>query len=1131
MTDPNPIRRPGVDVVQAIRAEPGVVTQPVLIPIVVGPCFKVLEATQTDGTLNTDARLGLPAVYQPVMTFVGVDIDGPFATTDLEILEISVNNGPSFTVTFAISATWTLEKIVDHLNSQIGIEGASIKADVVMVSATNGFLRVRTDSVGELATLELTWTSATTVIADALKVPRKWIAKGYSKYNNDRLLVSQDLLPDPWSLRPDLDVVEDSVRGFLTGLSAVKKELARADAVSRCGSSYLKMEDDRDGDGVTPLVKLYKDGAGNEARPNDISDLSGPPARDSSLVDFDAVPTAAILTSATVPAWGATLVRLRFWVSINGWQQQDIDINKPTGILQADVLDAINDRFPQANPNEVAVDGAVVGGAAGSVAIRSFRYGREGVVRVGGTDAAGIWGPGTLHAAVHASTTAALPACTYAGGPKTLTANVNGVLPDQDGVTLVITDRLLVQHQADAKQGGIYVVTDAGSAGRPWILTRAGDMDASAEFISAVVKIAGGTALIDTYRFCTVAATFVMDTDDVTWGSGPHPTTARGNYQQLRIGDEIWIDGVLFGVVSQIVVGGAPDPGGAHAVLRMDREYAVDHFNDLVISANPTKHDWYVVSKSLDGQIDADGVGDKPSPEMYVSEYLIQLRHDSLRGTRGEPMYPTIVPTLTSAYAAAFYRALRLDVTVKATTRDAAPVLIQSGDFSNLETQFAPLDVQNPAGLGGYFMLLNSGAVPILIMGVDEISDTYPEGTPEAYARAYQVLQASRCYALAPMSQDLETALITHTHVAYMSRTKQRGERIAMFTVPIPERDVPTLVGSGTEGNAGTGASPRNFDTGLPDLSDLFLAAGVTTGTFNADGSDGVYLNVEGDPKNYLVAGYSGSTLSVSSGYTGADAFWATVLWASAIIDKTFSISVRGALLVDTAGNPDRAAIAKAIGKRAAYFKDRRIWVGAPGNCEAVVDGIAQRLPTYYLAAATMAQRCALNPSRPQSNSSLAGFTNVFQSRGYFDEDQMDQAAGYGIWWWITDETTGVVVNRHQLTSDVTSVKTREGSITCALDFTSYAIRDALRPMLGTMTVNPKSVELLSMAIEGVLKFLTTTNVLVSYSDLKIAIGPFKATEDDLAAGLSDGGEDEILVEFTAVVGPPLNRVRIRIMV
>lgn len=83
---------------------------------------------------------------------------------------------------------------------------------------------------------------------------------------------------------------------------------------------------------------------------------------------------------------------------------------------------------------------------------------------------------------VRVATTAALAANTAAGSGigKTLTANANGAL-SVDGVTVVVSDRILVKDESAGANNGIYTVTATGSAGAPFVLTRATDFDQNAE--------------------------------------------------------------------------------------------------------------------------------------------------------------------------------------------------------------------------------------------------------------------------------------------------------------------------------------------------------------------------------------------------------------------------------------------------------------------------------------------------------------------------------------------------------------------------------------------------------------------------------------------------------------------------
>ena len=85
-----------------------------------------------------------------------------------------------------------------------------------------------------------------------------------------------------------------------------------------------------------------------------------------------------------------------------------------------------------------------------------------------------------FHEAVDLATTTALPANTYNNGTSgvgaTLTANANGAL-SVDSTLTVVGNRILVKNEVTQANNGVYVVTQVGSAGTPYILTRAADFD------------------------------------------------------------------------------------------------------------------------------------------------------------------------------------------------------------------------------------------------------------------------------------------------------------------------------------------------------------------------------------------------------------------------------------------------------------------------------------------------------------------------------------------------------------------------------------------------------------------------------------------------------------------------------
>lgn len=117
---------------------------------------------------------------------------------------------------------------------------------------------------------------------------------------------------------------------------------------------------------------------------------------------------------------------------------------------------------------------------------------------------------------VRVATAAALAAYTRTG--NVITANANGALAAVDGVTLAAGERLLLKNGAAGADNGIYVVTQLGSGGTPFILTRATDMDVSAEAQpGSVVNVNEGTVYADHVFKLTTNAAITLNTTSLTF--------------------------------------------------------------------------------------------------------------------------------------------------------------------------------------------------------------------------------------------------------------------------------------------------------------------------------------------------------------------------------------------------------------------------------------------------------------------------------------------------------------------------------------------------------------------------------------------------------------------------------------
>lgn len=106
---------------------------------------------------------------------------------------------------------------------------------------------------------------------------------------------------------------------------------------------------------------------------------------------------------------------------------------------------------------------------------------------------------------VRVVTNAALPAYSRTG--NVITASANGALAAIDGITIGGSDRLLLKDGAAGSDNGIYVVTQVGDAGNPFVLTRSTDADIDSEVTGGLyVFVNEGTVFAD--------SSFVLSTNN-----------------------------------------------------------------------------------------------------------------------------------------------------------------------------------------------------------------------------------------------------------------------------------------------------------------------------------------------------------------------------------------------------------------------------------------------------------------------------------------------------------------------------------------------------------------------------------------------------------------------------------------
>ena len=105
-----------------------------------------------------------------------------------------------------------------------------------------------------------------------------------------------------------------------------------------------------------------------------------------------------------------------------------------------------------------------------------------------------------------------------AGVGATLTASANGTFPTIDGITLAADENVIINGQTNKAQNGSYILTTVGSAGTPWVLTRAPFIDQASEMEGSFEFVTSGTEFGNTgWVLTSLTEPVVVGTTDLTW--------------------------------------------------------------------------------------------------------------------------------------------------------------------------------------------------------------------------------------------------------------------------------------------------------------------------------------------------------------------------------------------------------------------------------------------------------------------------------------------------------------------------------------------------------------------------------------------------------------------------------------
>ena len=247
MATPPTLPRPGVKVFTEFRTTTVTPIVPQMPACIIGIAKEVVEAVQNDGSLNPSALIALPARVE--LPYVST----PFQYTGLGglTLQLSVNNGPTQTVTFPASpANPTVEEAKAYIDS------LDIPALLVDIDVSGGQKRLvlRTSSTGAFASLAVVGGTSLTVL-DLRSSGYKEVGRGgYNNFFDVNFGLAN--YPNPRNNLNELTIDYATVRAFLATGGGRFAEVSDTATFLRGATAAGSVFDDGDGDNLSPYVQF-----------------------------------------------------------------------------------------------------------------------------------------------------------------------------------------------------------------------------------------------------------------------------------------------------------------------------------------------------------------------------------------------------------------------------------------------------------------------------------------------------------------------------------------------------------------------------------------------------------------------------------------------------------------------------------------------------------------------------------------------------------------------------------------------------------------------------------------------------------------------------------------------------------
>jgi hypothetical protein len=421
------------------------------------------------------------------------------------------------------------------------------------------------------------------------------------------------------------------------------------------------------------------------------------------------------------------------------------------------------------------------------------------------------------------------------------------------------------------------------------------------------------------------------------------------------------------------------------------------------------------------------------------------INGDTFNVLRGIPLNSenniySILKVESGSYAATIL------VTYIARRHDLTEIMTKVISITDVVTQLGLVVPENPLAFAASIALQNTNNI-IYALGINEDSVI-------DHQTAIAFLESEEQYCLVPLTQDDANIELYPAHVTIMSAEKEKRERICFLNrnlfiqrQVLPLNDQTNYSTDGATDPTGlvfTDAVNGIFQTASVALGDdleILDVGGNVTATFRI-------LSVNSETQITLLAAYTPSLSNLK--YRIKSHALTKLEQAVYIRDYALSIKNRRAFLIW----PDQVDVTYS-----------NVFNGDGEN-------VTQMVPGYYLCAALGGMLVEQDPQQPFTNVPINGIAELYHSNRYFRPSILDVMAEGGVYIVVQEIPEALPYTRHQLSTDMLTVESRELSIVKDVDYIAKYFRNNLRPYIGRFNVTKEYLNQVRTVAQAILRDL-----------------------------------------------------------